>query len=206
MKNYERELPCTYREVYRINALEKKVGLILNLAALGIMAVIVLLALIPFFIGLTTLTFDPTMWLISCVLLLISIIAYMFLHELVHGAAYKLLTGEKLTFGLSWSCAYCGVPNIYVYRRTAIIALVAPLTVFTVILVPLTVALSFFNVYFYGVSAIVLALHLGGCIGDMYMTYLLLSKYRDNSILIRDTGPEQFIYAKSGSGDYEQEG
>ena len=51
------------------------------------------------------------------------LVLYILLHELVHGAAYKLLTGRKLTFGLTLSVAYCGVPDIFVYRNAALAAL-----------------------------------------------------------------------------------
>ena len=119
---------------------------------------------------------------------------YIILHELVHGIVYKALTKQKLTFGLTWSCAFCGVPNIYCYRKTALYALAAPLTVFSIILIPLTVYLYFVNPVYYLMSAFILGLHLGGCCGDMYMMWLLLARFKSNKTLIKDTGPAQTIY------------
>lgn len=193
MKNYEKELPSGYTEALHINALDKKLGLVLNLAALVIMAVVVLVGLIPIFIG-EPFEYDSITGFVASSVFIVAMLLYMVLHELVHGVAYKILTKEKLSFGISWSCAWCGVPNIYVYRRASLIALVAPLITFTVILLPLTVLLYFVSPYYYIVSLAILATHLGGCIGDIYMTFLLLTRFKDDAILVRDTGPEQYIY------------
>ncbi len=193
MKNYEKELSSGYTEALHINALDKKLGLILNIAALAIGTVVVLVGLIPIFLS-EPLEYDNTKSLLVSLGFFWSMIVYMILHELVHGAAYKLLTHEKLSFGLSWSCAWCGVPNIYVYRQASLIALVAPLITFTLVLVPLSVYLFFVDSYIYIATLALLATHLGGCAGDIYMTFLLLTKYCDDAVLIRDTGPEQFVY------------
>lgn len=193
MKNYEKELPSGYTEALHINALDKKLGLILNIAALVIAAVVVLVGLIPIFLS-EPLEYDNTKSFLVGIGFFLSMIAYMILHELVHGLAYKLLTREKLSFGFSWSCAWCGVPDIYVYRRASLIALVAPLITFTLVLVPLSVCLYFVDCYIYIAALALFATHLGGCAGDIYMTLLLLTRYRDGAVLIRDTGPEQFIY------------
>ena len=135
-----------------------------------------------------------------------AMIGYVVLHELVHGIAYKTLTGEKLTFGLSWSCAFCGVPNIYTYRKTAMISVIAPFAVFTVLLLPLLVLLYFISPLYFLIVAFIFGLHAGGCSGDLYVLYLLAVKFKDKRVLMRDTGPEQFFYVpdedSSGSADY----
>ena len=200
--NFERELPEGYRQVKHINAKDVKMGLLLNGIAFAILLVGETIAVIPLIIsavisilnGSFTMNIDPISTLIALVVFLVAMLVYVVLHELVHGIAYKCLTGEKLTFGLHWSCAYCGVPNIYTYRRTALISLVAPLIVFTVILIPVTVFLYFVDPLYYFLSVCLLCCHLGGCSGDIYCTLLFLFKFRDKRILMRDTGPEQFIY------------
>ena len=121
-------------------------------------------------------------------------IGYIVLHELVHGIAYKIQTGEKLTFGISWSCAFCGVPNIYTYRRTAIVAVVSPFTIFTLLFIPILILLYCFSPLYYLLAAFIFGLHLGGCSGDLYVLYLLAVKFKDKKTLMRDTGPEQFFY------------
>lgn len=189
--NFCEQLPEGYREVYHLNAKAKKTGLILSVGSL-VMALAVILPCL-----LTTddildesLAFNLIALLVCCAL----IIGYVVVHELVHGAAYKLLTGRKLTFGITLTVAFCGVPDIYVSRRTAFIALLAPFTVFSLLFSALAAGLYFVNHTYYAAVTLVLGVHFGGCIGDLYMTCLLLFKYKNKRLLMRDTGPEQFIY------------
>ena len=194
MKNHETALPESYKEIKHINALDVKLGLILNLVALIVLAAVMAVALIPVFASEIDLTAVMDDSFLIMVVFLLSCVVYIVLHELVHGIAYKALTNERLTFGFSWSCAYCGVPNVYVYRRASLIALVAPLITFTVVLIPVMIALYFVSIPLYIAAALLFGMHLGGCSGDIYMTLLLLFKYRDPKLLVRDTGPEQYLY------------
>lgn len=200
-KNHELTLPEGYREIYHINALDTKTGLILNLIALVVLALVMALAFIPFFIGICEFVFDVGVYMICSVVFLIAMVAYIVLHELVHGAAYKALTGEKLTYGFSWSCAYCGVPNVYVYRGASLIALLAPFVVFTLLFIPLTIWMYFVHPFAYIMCAALLGMHIGGCSGDLYLTILFIFKLRDKTLLMRDTGPEQFFYARDVAVD-----
>ena len=70
----------------------------------------------------------------------------------------------------------------------------APLTVFTVLLVPLTLWLRSVDMGWYMVSGLLFAIHISGCAGDLYITKMLLTKYKDPRILMRDTGPAQWIF------------
>lgn len=191
-KNFEKELPEGYVLAKTVDATNKKIGLIMNLAALIIGAVVFGISLIPIILSKREVSFDNT--LPAYLILLIGMIAYIILHELVHGIAYKSQTGEKLTFGLKWSCAFCGVPHIYVYRKTALIAVTAPLIFFTAVFIPLTVALYFVDTLIYFAAVIIFALHLGGCSGDIYVTYLLMKKYTSPKTLMNDTGPKMTLY------------
>ena len=133
---------------------------------------------------------------------LISMLAYIVLHELTHGLAYKALTKEKLAFGMSWSCASCGVPDIFTYRKTTMISVLAPFVVFTVVLLPLTVWLYFVNPLAYLGSAFLLGLHLGGCSGDLFVFGLLVCKFKDKRTLVRDTGPQQYFFVPENEEDF----
>lgn len=194
-QNFERELPQGYRQVFYLNAKSVKVGVILNLVAIAVLAVIMMIAVVALALLADEykLDTDPVRALIALWVFLLAMIAYIVLHELVHGIAYKSLTGEKLTYGISWSCAFCGVPNIYTYRKTALVALVAPLVVFSVVLGGLCVWMFFVDHWFYFMSAFLLGLHLGGCSGDIYMM-MVLSKYKEPKLLMKDIGPEQTLY------------
>ncbi len=192
-KNFERELPEGYRLAVHLDAKSVKLGLLMNLVAMVIAVVVMAIAAGVFFLlgGARTMIEVHSLFvmLIFCVVEL----GYMVLHELTHGFVYKRTTGEKLTFGMSWSCAFCGVPNIYVYRKTAIRACAAPLIVFSVVFLALTAISYCLHPFLYFASALMLGLHFGGCSGDVYLL-LLLAKHKDARVLMRDTGPEQFLY------------
>lgn len=195
-KYYEKELPSNYELIYSIDAKSKKIGIIFTIVSLAILLVVMGICIIPLLINKASIEINrgSTDLLIAYVIFMVALFLYIILHELVHGMVYKVLTKQKLTFGLTWSCAFCGVPNIYCYRKTALYALAAPLTVFSIILIPLTVYLYFVDPVYYLMSAFILGLHLGGCCGDMYMIWLLLARFKSNKTLIKDTGPAQTIY------------
>lgn len=188
--NYESALPEGYEEVYIIDAGNKKTGLLMNAAAVVIAAVII-------FISVKLIkpeNFFDNYSLARNLLLPAALVIMVFLHELIHGEAYKCLTGQKLSFGLTVSVAYCGVPDIYVYRRTAIISLLAPFFTFL-----LTAILVFFLEDKWDKMYLMIfeAVHVGGCAGDLYDTYLYLFRFRDPDTLMRDTGPKQTFYQKN---------
>lgn len=192
---YESELLRGYEEVYRINATDKKTGIILNAIALAVMAAVFVLALVPMGFNFDYVLLEGTVsTVISLLVFLAAMVGYMVLHELCHGAVYKLLTKQKLSFGLSWSCAFCGVPDVYTYRRTAILALAAPLVLLGILLAVLCGVMYDISHLMYLLSALLLAFHLGGCVGDMYLLMLLFTKYRQKHLLMRDTGAEQYLY------------
>lgn len=202
-KSFEKDLPVGYRQALYINAKNAKFGIIFNLIALAVLAIVIVLAVIsllasgkevPNFLDTESLSS-----LIAYVVFIALMSTYIVLHELVHGIAYKAQTGEKLTFGVSWSCAFCGVPHIYTYRKTALIAVVAPFAVFTLLFIPILILLYFVSPLYYMIMALVFGLHLGGCSGDLYVLYLLTKKFKNKNTLMRDTGPEQFFYVYEGA-------
>jgi hypothetical protein len=196
--NFEKELPSGYKEAMYINAKDAKFGIIFNLIAIGVLIFVMAFAFLSlsFSGNLSSDIFriDFLQIIVAYLIFFGTMIGYIVLHELVHGAAYKLLTGEKLTFGISWSCAFCGVPDIYTYGRTALIAVISPFALFTLLFIPILAVLYFLSPLYYLIAAFIFGLHLGGCSGDLYVTYLLLSKFKGKRVLMRDTGPEQYFY------------
>lgn len=190
-KNYEPQLPAGYREAKVVDAKgDKRFLIFMNLAAL-FLAVAVLV---------------PAVWFIKpenilkgfsgagYFLLVAAMFSYIVLHELTHGLVYKLLTKQKLTFGLTLTVAYCGVPNIYVYRRAALLSLLAPFTVFLpVFLLPIFLVDQGWSRF---CSALLLTIHVSGCAGDLYDTLLYLFRFRSPDTLMQDTGPKQTFYVK----------
>ena len=197
-RNFERELPAGYRQAKYINAKNAKFGIIFNLIALIVLAIVVIAAFALLKVSGRTVDdiLDVSLLelIIAYVLFFGVMIGYVVLHELVHGIAYKSLTGEKLTFGMSWSCAFCGVPHIYTYRRTAIIAVVSPFAVFSILFLAVLIPLYFISPLYFLIFAFNFGLHLGGCSGDLYVLLLFMTKFKDKKTLMRDTGPEQYFY------------
>ncbi|MBE5755021.1 MAG: DUF3267 domain-containing protein [Clostridiales bacterium] len=191
--NFTKELPQDYKEIYSIDAKNAKIGIIMNVVAF----VIFLLIFIPLFILCDLSSFYGERFyenVMSCLAFaFLGLIICFILHELVHGFVYKITTGQKLTFGLSWSCAFCGVPNVYVTRKTAIFALLAPFVFFSIIFI-IALILFYPNPAVFLSIAFVFALHTGGCAGDLYVFLLFLFKLKDKRILMNDTGPKQTFY------------
>ncbi len=200
-KTFEEKLPPEYTAAFVFDAKDnKKTVLCMNIAAIAV--TVVLFALFwmiirPFDgigsgeVQMSDLLGEMLPWYLT---LIVSMIAYMILHELVHGAAYWLMTHHKLKFGLTLSVAYCGVPDIFVYRRAALIALLAPFCVFIpVFLIPmLTLSAPLYRL----LAGLMLAIHIGGCAGDLYDTYLFVFRFRSPDTLMNDTGPRQTFYTK----------
>ncbi len=187
---YETTLPEGYRQAMVVDAKNTATILLMNLAATVLLAAIVVIVYSVIRPLDHAFTITPTDLIIFALLLLV----YLVLHELVHGLAYKLLTGQKLVFGMTLTVAYCGVPSIYVYRRAALIALLAPFVVFTLVL--LAAMLIVYNPWWQFLLGILLAVHVSGCAGDLYDTLLYLTRFRDPSTLMQDTGPKQTFYVK----------
>ena len=192
-KTFEYRLPEEYGQIFVIDATNKKIGIYLNIAAAVIISVLYLIG---------GLWLKPSGFLRNTpfwkeLLFLAGLFLYIVLHELVHGAAYKLMTHEKLTYGFTLSVAYCGVPHIYVYRKTALITLLAPFVTFTIIFGLLIAVLP--DIYSKFLAWMLCSIHIGGCAGDLYNTYLYLFKFRDPETLMQDTGPKQTFYLPSRS-------
>ena len=189
-KTFEPVLPAGYREALLIDAGNARFGILMNIAAL-LLTVLILVVVVP---HLHLTSFTLIFSFLKMFVFLLLLLGYLVAHELVHGIAYKLLTGQKLTFGFTLTVAYCGVPEIYVYRRTALISLLAPFTVFTLLFGALMLGLD--DPVWKLVFAFLLAIHIGGCVGDLYDTFLYLFRFRDPDTLMNDTGPAQRFYVK----------
>lgn len=197
MDNYYKDLPENYKEVFHIDAKSKKVSFALTAASLAItVASLLIIGLLSGFSTLISEMADTSKGelFISYIVLMVCLLSYIVLHELVHGAAYKTLTHQKLTFGITLTVAFCGVPDIYTSRKTALIALTAPLVVFSIVLLALMVYFKAVSQVYFAVFALLFSIHLGGCVGDIYITLLLMTKYRNPELLMRDTGPAQTFY------------
>lgn len=194
MVSYYKDLPENYKEVFHIDAKSKKVGFVFTVVSLVItVASLLVIGLLTDLSSIVNAIRDKSI-LVPYLVLLAGLFLYIVLHELVHGAAYKALTHQKLTFGITLTVAFCGVPDIYTSRKTALIALTAPLVVFSIVFLALMAGFRTSNPVYFAVFSILFSIHLGGCVGDIYMTLLLATRFRNPELLMRDTGPAQTLY------------
>ena len=173
MNKYYLELPENYKLDKTIDMKKMSTNIFLNV--LNILFVIIsILILIP--LKFKEIKIDNLIELsIVMFIALIGFIIYIVLHELTHGLFYKIFTKQKLTFGVSLTYAYCGVPNIYVRKKEAIIACLSPLIIFSIIFLTLIFILppNYINL-----SIIILfSFHFEGCSGDIFLSLILLIKY-----------------------------
>ena len=190
---YEKKLPADYREALVIDTGKGRLGS--GLAAAMVLTDVVLFGLIHFLYTRERMNEIASGFrIVGCIGFIVAYFLYVVLHELTHGIVYKLLTGQKLTFGFKPPTAYCGVPDIYTYRITSLLSLFAPLTVYSVLFLVL-----FFVVNDPFVRLLILslfALHLAGCVGDLYNIGLFLFRFRDPATLRKDNGPAMIYYTK----------
>lgn len=189
---YYKELPNGYKEVYSIDAGNIKTGLILNLIGLPIMIVMFIILMVIKSLVCGKINFDLSDGETSLVLFILCIvmILYIIIHELTHGLFYKLFTKEKLKFGLKLTCAYCGVPTVYMKKIPMIITALAPFVIYSLIGVVLMIVVPY-NVIFLAID-ILFSAHVAGCVGDIYVSFLLI-KYPKET-LVNDTGAKQTFY------------
>ena len=195
-KYFEETLPEGYKEVFSIDATNTKTTILLSIAALIITLAGVCISILSFPIHISQLLDEkPKQYFVFIGVFSISLIVYLVLHELTHGVVYKHFTKKKLTYGFTLTVAYCGIPDIFVYRKTALLSLCAPLIVFTILFTAgmLIVAEPIWKLCF----ALLLSFHFGGCCGDIYDILLYLFRFKDDTILMNDTGPKQTFYANN---------
>jgi len=186
MENYYHELPEGYKAIKSIDAKDKKTIIWFNLVAIIMMVI----AALPFLVLKPVDMSNRDMYIPFVLIVSIGMIAYIILHELTHGLIYKIYTKQKLTFGLTLFVAFCGVPNIYVSKKVSLVSVLAPFVLYSVILIPTLILMS--ANYLYLAFIIIFAVHFGGCVGDLYVTNVLLKL--KGKILMNDTGPKQTFY------------
>lgn len=184
-------LPENYREIYSIDLQKnKKTAVLINALALLIAAA--LAVPMHFYIPITTL-FDMSKGLkaytVRFIVLMAAIVAYMILHELVHGITMKLCGTKKVKYGFTGLYAYAGSDDYYDKRSYIIIAL-APVVVWGIVLAWINAVVPqewFWAVYFIQIG------NLSGAAGDLYVTARFSRFPKD--ILVHDKGVGMTVYS-----------
>ena len=203
LNNYYKDLPPHFREDYCIDATKSSIGVMLNVIALLIAAVVGVATYFARF-GIHGTDYNPLnllynerdayIGLAAMFSLVVGLFVYLIVHELTHGLFYKLLTKQKLRFGLTLTVAYCGLKEGYVNKKTALISVLAPFVIHSIWMIIAIFLIRVEVVCF--VLIIIFALHFGGCCGDLWVSALLIFKYRNRQVLMCDNGPKQqfFVY------------
>ncbi|MBO5334307.1 MAG: DUF3267 domain-containing protein [Clostridia bacterium] len=186
-----RELPIGYKEIFSVNLQkDKKIAIIIN--AVAILIGVLMAVPMNFYIPITTL-FDFSQgvknYFARFIVLMLSMIAYLILHEAVHGVAMKICGTKKVKYGFTGLYAYAGSDDFYGKKSYIFIAL-APVVLWGVVLAVINCFVSanwFWVVYFIQIS------NISGAAGDFYVT-AKFSKMPDD-ILVQDCGVGMTVYS-----------
>lgn len=184
-------LPKNYKQILKIDLQQdKKLAVLVNLAALAI--AVVMVAAAAFVIPLSTiLDHQPLVLIEICLVFLAGSIVYILGHEAVHGIFMKKFCTAKVNYGFTGLYAYAGSCGYYCKRDYIIIAL-APVVVWGIILLILNLLLPvswFYPIYLIQVT------NLSGAAGDFYVTWKMSRLPQD--ILVQDTGVSMTVFEKT---------
>lgn len=180
-----------YKECTKIDLVKnKKEALLVNIY--GIIIMVVMAVFIPLLImgGIIEFNLETTFPLFFIVLL-ISLILYIPLHEIVHGIVLKNYTDEKLSFGWKLVYAYCGSKEAVVDRKEYYAVALAPLLVFSVVFISLMVLNPSLSLVWYVMEL----MNVSGSVGDIYVS-IKLRKEKSRDILITDSGTDMSFWSR----------
>lgn len=180
-------LPDGYQEIERINLQkDKKTAILVNASAFVIAAAMIAIGILCHFLNEF---FDGK--LMKAVLFAVGVIAYLLLHELVHGIVMKRFSGVKPKYGFTGLYAYAGSEAYFNKRHYCIIAL-APVVIWGVVLLVLMflVPASWLCVVY-----LIQMINISGAAGDFYII-LKIHSWSDE-VLIQDSGVEMTVYSSS---------
>lgn len=184
-------LPEGYREIFTVDLQKnKKIALLINILAIviGVLMIVPMDFYIPIFSF-----FDMSQGVVPYVIRLavfaLSMLGYLFLHELVHGITMKIFGTKKVKYGFTGLYAFAGSEDYYDKKSYITIAL-APVVVWGIVLAILNAVLPyewFWSVYFIQV------INISGAAGDLYVT----AKFSrmPNDIWVRDSGVGMTVYS-----------
>lgn len=190
MKSFT-ELPMGYRQIFSVNLQkDKKIAMVINIGAI----VIGIIMAVPmhFYISVTSLfDFSQGMgnYLARFIVLMVSMIAYIILHEAVHGVAMKICGTKKIKYGFTGLYAFAGSDDFYDKGSYIFIAL-APVVLWGIVLAVINCFVPeswFWVVYFIQIA------NISGAAGDIYVT-ARFSKM-PNDILVKDIGVGMTVYS-----------
>jgi fatty acid desaturase len=180
-----KNLPEGYTLSKQIN-LQTDIKLMLLINGLAALIMIVMIVAAVLFVPFSFVIDGRT--LVTMLIFVVAIVAYMVAHELVHGIFFKRFSGEKPKYGFTGMYAYAHCDYYFGKKEYLIIGL-APIVLFFFVFTALIFILPrelFWFVYLLQVF------NISGGAGDLYVTNLL-RKYPADT-LIHDTGVGMEMY------------
>ena len=188
------KLPDGYKAIYTVDHRKnKKAALTVNILAIAITALLVIPIL---FLRPISSLFDMSAGMAAYILrfsaLLLLQLAYLVLHELVHGIAMKICGTGKVKYGFTGMYAFAGSDAYYCRKHYIMIAL-APIVVWGIVLGIVNVLVP--QDWFYVVYMIQMT-NISGAAGDLYVSWKM--KRLPEDILIQDSGVAMTVYSAEG--------
>ncbi len=186
-----KNLPEGYKQIFSVDLQKnKKLSVLVNV--LAIVITLVLAVPMHFYIPFTKL-FDMSegmlAYFIRFAVLLVSLVVYIFLHELVHGITMRIMGTEKVKYGFTGLYAFAGSDDFYDKKGYITIAL-APVVLWGVVIAVINLLVPeswFWVVYFIQI------MNISGAAGDFYVT-AKFSRMPDD-ILVHDCGVGMTVYS-----------
>jgi len=186
-------LPEDYRELFTIHLQkDKKLALIINIGAL-VLGVLMAVPAHLFYQPISTL-FDVSggwgLYWGRLGVLILGEIAYIILHELVHGITMKRFGAKRVKYGFTGLYAFAGSDEFFDKKSYLTVAL-APVVVWGIVLLLLQFLVP--APWFWVVWAIQIG-NISGAAGDAYVTWKFSSLPAD--ILVSDCGVGMTVYTR----------
>ncbi|MBQ8763531.1 MAG: DUF3267 domain-containing protein [Clostridia bacterium] len=184
-------LPENYSKIFDIDLKEnKKMAAIVNVGAVAIAVVMVLVAMRFHSIGMLFEMSDGFgAYIARFVTVMLGSLAYIIIHELVHGFFMKRFSGMKPKYGHTFVYAYAG-SEAYFNKRDYIIIALSPIVILGIVIAIINALVPetwFWVIYFIQIC------NISGAAGDLYVTAKLLKQPAD--ILVNDSGVAMQVYA-----------
>lgn len=191
MKKAFTELPPDYEQILEIDLQkDKKLSICVNLAALAV--AIIMMVPMHFYIPITTL-FDMSKGLGAYCFrfgaFFAAMVAYIILHELVHGITMKLFGTKKIKYGFTGLYAFAGSDDYYPKKPYIIIAL-APIAVWGIVIAVINLFVPY---EWFWVVWFIQVMNISGAAGDVYVTARFSQMPAD--ILVKDHGVGMKVYS-----------
>ena len=182
-------LPEGYARIRRIDLMKNK-GEMRAVAAISVILMAVMAAgmcaCVPFVPAWKQIL--DNLW--ASLALLAAIVAYMVLHELVHGLFIRVFSGRRARYGFNWAYAYAG-SDFYFARRPYLVIALAPVLFWGAALVALQALVPGYWTWWVFALQIV---NVSGAAGDIYTVYVVARLPRD--IYVRDSGTAMEIFSR----------